>query len=80
MHSFSQPKTMLAIKKNVQDVCTLLLLLVSMSKMSTADAVHAVFVFSHFELADKASSLPHEQRKVHAEKVNHCIHQTKHKD
>lgn len=31
-------------------------------------------VFSDFQPTDKASSMPHEQRKVHAEKVSNCIY------
>lgn len=30
--------------------------------------------FSDFQPTDKASSMPHEQRKVHAEKVINCIY------
>lgn len=42
------------------------------SNTFTAGDIYDALVFSDFQPADKASSLPHEQRKVHAEKVCNC--------
>lgn len=41
--------------------------------MWTTDVTDDVLLFSDLQPADKASSMPHEQRKVHAEKVSICL-------